>query len=156
MRDLLRGKQDVWFCEITEKVVGIDTVKIYSKPIHKKMSVSATSGVVNYWGAGSNIAYDRYITSYERDFHPKEGMGVFVDVMPILNEEGELITVSNSIDGNIDICDGGILADYSTGDIVNGNEDDETYEYKTTPDYILNRILDTQRGTVARYGIKKV
>jgi len=126
MRNIVRQKQDVWFCEAVETRIGIDNVLQFSKPIHKKMSVSATSGVVQGYGLGLVASYDRYITSYDRDFDVSEGMFVFIDTIPVFNADG---TLKLSNDGVNPI---------------------------TKPDYSINRILDTQKGTVARYGITKV
>ena len=33
---------------------------------------------------------------------------------------------------------------------------DDNGEPYTTPDYVLSHVMDTQRGTIARYGIKKI
>ena len=52
-------------------------------------------------------------------------MCVFVDVVPLMDKNGELITDEDGIP-------------------------------LTAPDYTVCRILDTQKGKVARYGIKKV
>ena len=128
-RNLQRQLQDIWFCNSTEELSenGYDTIVTYSKPELHRMSVSATSGWVNAIAAGFVPAYDRYITSYERDFHPEEGTCVFVDVVPELDGEGNLA-------------------------LING---DTLHRPVTAPDYIIKRILDTQKGTVARYGIEK-
>lgn len=126
MRSIQRQIQDIWFCQAEEVQDGIDLLKKYSKPEKHRFSVSATSGQIYGYGAGLVLNYDRYITSYERDFHPTEGTSVFIDVVPQLDENGELVL----------------------------NEDGITPV--TPPDYTISKILDTQRGTVARYGISKV
>lgn len=125
MRSLVKQRQFVWFTKIEEVQDGIDTVKRYAKPEKHKMTVSATSGTPEELAAGIVPNYDRYITSYDRDFHPEEGNLIFVDVVPLLDADGNLV-----------------MAD-----------DEETPV--TPPDYVLKKIVDTKMGEVARYGIKK-
>lgn len=125
-RSPVRDRQKVWFTRISEKNVGIDTVKEYGKPIMKKFTVSATSGTSEEISAGLVPSYDRYITSYDRTFKPTEGDLVFVDVEPELDKEGNLVM------------------------------GEDGYTPVTSPDYRLVKILDTQKGNVARYGISKV
>lgn len=144
-RNLIRQRQDVWFCEFTEKNVGVDRVKVYGKPDKHKMSVSATAGYVGMWAIGFTLNYDRYITSYERDFQPKEGTAVFVDVKPSIDKQGNLTehkVFEYDIKGNPRLDE-------------NGNQIYHM-EYDTSPDYIIEKIYDTDRGNVARYGIKKL
>lgn len=129
MRSNQRDLQDVWFCKAGTSISGIDTVKTYTKPEKHEFSVSATSGLVLSFGAGLAPSYDRYITSYDRDFEPEEGMMVFVDVVPKLDKDGNLVQSET---------DFGVL------------------QYATEPDYIVDKIYDTERGNVARYGLKKV
>ena len=146
VRNIQRQVQDLWFCEVTEINVGIDLVKQYSKPEKHRFSVSATAGYVNGWGAGFVLNYDRYITSFDRDFKPKEGMMVFVDVVPELGENGELVSkdvYETDIEGNTVLDeDGNPVVLFS--------------EPVTAPDYMLKRIYDTKKGKVARYGLEKV
>lgn len=129
MRNIRRQKQGLWFCDVTEVNDGIDLVKRYSKPEKHRATVSATSGYVNGWGAGFVLNYDRYITNFDRDFKPHEGMMVFVDVVPYLDSYGGLVTTTDK-DGNVD--------------------------YVTPPDYMLKRVYDTRMGKIARYGLEKV
>lgn len=146
MRNIKRQVQDLWFCNVTEENDGIDLVKKYSKPEKHRFSVSATSGYVQGWGAGFVLSYDRYITSFDREYKPKEGMMVFVDVIPELDENGDL-KMKTIYETDID---GSLVLDNQ------GNPIPVSSEPFTTPDYILKRILDTKRGKVARYGIEKV
>lgn len=147
MRSYRKQIQGLWFCEFEETLVGMNTVKIFKKPEFHKYSVSATAGYIYGWGAGLSLQYDRYITSYKGDdYIPKEGTMVFVDVEPVFNEDGELevdIEYLTDVDGEV------IL-----------DEDDEPVIkkiiYTTPPDYMVEKILNTQRGDVARFGIKKV
>ena len=145
MRNIRRQKQSLWFCEATEVNDGIDLVKQYSKPEKHRATVSATSGYVNGLGAGFVLNYDRYITNFDRDFKPKEGMMVFVDVIPEFDSYGGLLTrrvYETDLDGNR-VTD------------VNGNYIYHA-EYVTQPDYMLKRICDTRMGKIARYGLEKV
>ena len=95
----------------------------------RKPTVSATSGTPEEIAAGIVPNYDRYVTHYKsksKPFNPVEGMGVFVDVEPELDETGNLVM------------------------------EEDGYTPVTPPDYRLVKILDTKKGSVARYGISKV
>lgn len=126
MRSPSRIKQKVWFSKIEEVIEGIDTIQRYSKPIMKRFTVSATAGIPEEISAGIVPTYDRYITSFDSDFKPEEGNLVFVDIEPVLDENGNLL-----------LKDDGITP-------------------VTPPDYTLKKILTTQRGKVFRYGISKI
>lgn len=130
MRSLKRQQQQVWFSKIHERLDGIDTIKEWDKPIMVKMTCSVTSGTPEEIAAGIVPDYDRYLTYHKSRFKPslglEEGMSVWVDVVPELDEGGNLI-----------------LGDDGVTPI-------------TPPDYILKRILTTQKGIVERYGILKI
>lgn len=128
MRSPSRLKQKIWFSKIEEDSSSIDSVISYSKPIMKKFTVSATAGTPEEIAAGIVPTYDRYIASYDRSFCDiaEEGMAVWVDKIPQLDDFGNLVMKD---DGVIPI---------------------------TPPDYTLKKIIDTAKGSVARYGIKKV
>lgn len=147
MRSYRRQIQELWFCEFEEELVGMNTVKIFKKPEKHLYSVSATAGYVYGWGAGLSLQYDRYITSYKGDdYIPKEGTMVFVDVVPEFDENGEL---KSEIE---------YLRDES-GEIILDEDNEPTITkvlYSTPPDYTVEKILNTLRGDVARFAIKKV
>lgn len=128
MRSPSRLKQKVWFSKIEEVIEGIDTVQRYGKPIMKRFTVSATAGTPEEIAAGIVPAYDRYITSYDRSFCDiaEEGMAVWVDNVPNLDDFGNLV-----------MSDDGITP-------------------VTPPDYTLKKIIDSQKSKVARYGISKI
>ena len=126
MRSPSRLKQKVWFSKIDEVIEGIDTVHRYGNPIMKRFTVSATAGTPEEISAGIVPTYDRYITSYDRDFKTEEGMTVWVDNIPQIDDSGNLI-----------MADDGITP-------------------VTPPDYTLKKILATQRGKVLRYSISKI
>ena len=126
MRSPSRLKQRVWFSKITEDSSSIDPVITYSKPIMKRFTVSATAGTPEEISAGIVPTYDRYITSYDRDFKPEEGMAVWVDKIPQIDDLGNLVM---SEDGITPV---------------------------TPPDYTLKKILAAQKGKVFRYGIAKI
>lgn len=128
MRSNSRQKQKVWFSKIEEVIEGIDTVQRYSKPIMKRFTVSATAGTPEEISAGIVPIYDRYITSYDREFCKiaEEGMAVWVDKVPQLDDSENLVMEEDGITP------------------------------VTPPDYTLKKIIDTAKGSVARYGIKKV
>lgn len=125
----MRDRQKVWWVTIEEIHEGIDNIIKYGKPEMLKQTVSATSGTPEEIAAGIVPNYDRYVTHYKsksKPFNPVEGMRVFVDVEPELDEEGNLV-----------IDEDGVTA-------------------VTLPDYRLVKILDTKKGSVARYGISKI
>ncbi len=126
MRSPSRLKQKVWFSKIEEVIDGIDTVQKYSKPIMRRFTVSATAGTPEEIAAGIVPTYDRYITSYDRNFKPEEGMEVWVDTVPQLDDSGSLVMAGDGITP------------------------------VTPPDYTLKKILGTQKGKVFRYGISKI
>jgi len=128
MRSPSRLKQKVWFSKIEEVIEGIDTVHKYSKPTMKRFTVSATAGTPEEISAGIVPTYDRYITSYDREFCKvaEEGMAVWVDKVPQIDDSGNLVMEEDGITP------------------------------VTPPDYTLKKIIDTAKGSVARYGIKKV
>ena len=126
MRSPSRLKQKVWFAKIIEDSSSIDLLITYSKPIVKKFTVSSTAGTPEELAAGIVPTYDRYITSYDREFKPEEGMVVWVDKVPQLDDSGNLVMEADGITP------------------------------VTPPDYVLKKIIGTQRGTVFRYGISKI
>ena len=126
LRSLSKERQKVWCVDRKEKLDGTDTIVEYGTPIMKRMTVSATSGTPEELSAGVVPEYDRYITSYERSFLPEEGTGVFVDIEPELDATNKLKMQSDGITP------------------------------VTFPDYKIEKILDTKKGHVARYGIKRI
>lgn len=126
MRSPSRLKQKVWFSKVREIQVGIDTINQYSKLIEKKFTISPNSGTPEEISAGIVPTYDRYITSYDRDFKPEEGMAVWVDKIPQIDDLGNLIMAEDGITP------------------------------VTPPDYTLKKIIDSQKSKVARYGISKI
>lgn len=118
MRGLKRQKQTVYWSRVTETLEGIDTVPTYSQPKSFEFSVSSTAGTPEEISAGIVPDYDRYITSFNRSFHPQEGDVFWIDTVP-------QVVLKDGI-------------------------------HTTPPDYRLKKILDTQRGNLARYGIKKI
>ena len=126
MRNSTRRKQNVWFVTRQKYDNGVDPVYIYGIPEKHRMSVSPTSGMPEVMNFGMLPTYDRYMVSYDRAFQPAEGTYLYVDKTPEI--------------------------DRSTGKIVLDSHDEPTVK----PDYILDRIYNTQKGVLARYGIRKV
>lgn len=124
MRSSMRQRQSVWFSKVTEKLDGYDSINEYEKPIEKKVTVSYTSGTPDEIAAGILPNYDRYITCFDRSFAPQEGMVLWVDKVPELDEDGNLVLIENVP--------------------------------SVLPDYNLKRVINTQKGIVARYGISKI
>lgn len=126
MRNATRRKQEVWFVSRQKDDSGVEPTYAYGKPEMHRMSVSSTSGSPAEMNFGLLPTYDRYMISYDRDFHPVEGTYLYVDKTPDVDEE--------------------------TGELVLNNNG----EPNVKPDYILDRIYDTQKGILARYGIRKI
>lgn len=130
MRSCKKQQQYVFFSSFRERLDGIDTIQEWGKPIMVKMTCSVTSGTPKEIAAGIVPDYDRYLTYHKSRFKPPlgldEGMAVWVDVIPELDENGNLVM---SVDEVTPV---------------------------TPPDYTLKRILDTKKGDVARYGIKSI
>jgi len=125
MRNSTRRKQDIWFVNRTKDDSNIDPAYTYDKPEKHRLSVSSTSGSPAEMNFGILPNYDRYMVSYDRKFQPVEGMYLYIDKTPELDENGDLVL-------------------------------NESNEPTVKPDYILDRIYDTKKGILARYGIKKV
>ena len=125
MRNATRRKQDIWFVNRTKDDSNIDPAYTYDKPELHRFSVSSTSGSPAEMNFGILPTYDRYMISYDRKFKPVEGMYLYIDKTPELDDNGMLVL-------------------------------NESNEPTIKPDYILDRIYDTKKGELARYGIKKV
>lgn len=130
MRSLQRRKQEIWCVEATRDDSTIEGSMVYGKPDKHMMSVSNTSGTPHELPVGIVAEYSRYIVSFDRDFQPHEGLMVFIDITPRLIESGEH-------KGELEV-------------------NEETGKPYTEPDYVVTHLMDTQKGTIARYGIKKV
>lgn len=126
MRNATRRKQEVWFVSRQKDDSGVEPIYVYGKPEMHRMSVSSTSGSPAEMNFGLLPTYDRYMISYDRNFHPVEGTYLYVDKTP-----------------EVDCC---------TDELVLNNNG----EPNVKPDYILDRIYDTQKGVLARYGIRKI
>lgn len=130
MRSLQRRKQEIWCVEATRDDSTIEGSMVYGKPEKHMMSVSNTSGTPHELPVGIVAEYSRYIVSFDRDFQPHEGLMVFIDITPRLIKSGE-----------------------HEGELETNEETGKPY---TEPDYVVTHLMDTQKGTIARYGIKKV
>lgn len=129
MRSNNREQQKIYFSMVTEKLNGIDTIKTFSKPEIRYMTVSSTSGTPEEIAAGLVPNYDRYLTRWKNrwdSFEPQEGMLLWVDKEPELNEDGNL------------------------------KMDEETLEPTVLPDYRLKKCIGAEKGLVHRYGIEKI
>lgn len=90
MRCLQRQTQKLWFSVKKMGFTGIDETSVYSKPEMHKFTVSATGSTPEDYAVGIVPDYDRYITSFDRNFNPIEGTQVWVDVEPDLDENGNV------------------------------------------------------------------
>ncbi len=126
MRSRTRDRQDIWFSTVTEKKIGIDTIQEYAKPVKKRMSVSTGTGLPGQVSAGLVVDYDREILNYDHDFLQVEGNVVWVDVIPDIDDEGNLVMSDDEVTPTV------------------------------PPDYRITQIFRTAKGHVDVFGIKKI
>lgn len=127
MRSRYTKKQDVWYATKSEQNdADGDLVATYGNPVKHRGTVSMTAGQPLVWGLGFVPAYSRYITSFDKDFTPTEGMVCWVDVTPEVDESGALV-----------IGDDGISP-------------------AVPPDYVIKRIIQSQKAPLRRYALRKL
>lgn len=150
MRSSTRQKQDVWYSKVKEELSGIDTIQTFDKPQKCKLVCSFTSGTPEEISAGLVPDYERYLVyhkpKYGKKLELQEGMALWIDVKPQLDEKGNLktdITYQTDADGKIILDDEGNPILYNL-------------EYPTPPDYVLKKIFQTQKSETIRYGIVKI
>lgn len=125
MRSRSRDKQTVYFSAFTQNNDSIDGGFSYDTPTSIKVTVSATSDAfINSDGVGIVPKYDRVITAYKK-LPLVVGMRLWVDVIPELDADGELIL------------------DFKGDPTVKA-------------DYKVIEPMETAKGHVFRYGIKKL
>lgn len=91
MRSLKRRKQRIWLCTSSVEDSHIEQRTIYSKPVEYKVTVSNTSGTPHELPVGVVSEYSRYFISFDRNIVVKEGMLAFIDRVPELDANGEII-----------------------------------------------------------------
>lgn len=91
IRSYERSRQYIWLTKVAEVKEGFDVIKTYSKPERFRLSVSTTKGRPYESRVGLMDNYDRLITAFGHQFDADEGDRVFVDVEPVLDEDGELV-----------------------------------------------------------------
>lgn len=126
MRSRKKDSQYIWFSTVTEKNVGISTVNSYGTLLKKRMSVSSGTGMPGQISAGIVVDYDREIVNYDHEFIQVEGNAVWVDVIPEIDEFGNLLMKEDGITP------------------------------VTPPDYKIKQIFRTAKGSVDVFGIKKI
>ena len=128
MRSPVNQRQPVYFSTITENKVGIDTIQEYSKPIMRKLTVSAGTGAPTQISAGLVVDYDREITSYDKSLRSEvtEGSVCWVDVIPEIFDDGSLVMSDDEVTPTV------------------------------PPDYRVDKIFSTARGRVDVLGIKRI
>lgn len=128
MRSRVRDRQKVWFVTVTEKKVGIDTIQEYSKPIMRRLTISAGTGAPSQISAGLVVDYDRELTSYDKKLRGQieEGSVCWVDVTPEIAEDGNLVLSADGVTPTV------------------------------PPDYRVEKIFSTARGKVDVLGIKRI
>lgn len=132
MRGRKKQNQKIWSVKVDKKPILIDgkntgeKYDAYSKPVLYQCSVSATAGTPQEIGAGIVPDYDREVTVYNKHkIQFTENELLFVDNIPQVDDSGEL------------------------------KLKEEFGEPVTKPDYLVKKVIDTQVGLVARYGISK-
>lgn len=128
MRSRGRDRQRVWFVGVEEKKIGIDTVQEYGKPIMRKLMVSSGGGNPIEISAGLVLNTDRAFTSYDKSLRSqiKEGTVCWVDVIPEISEDGNLVMSDDGITPTV------------------------------PPDYRIDEKHVTQKGLVDAYGINEI
>lgn len=128
MRSRGRDRQKIWFSNVTENKVGIDTIQEYSNPIMRKLTVSSGTGAPTQISAGLVADYDREITSYDKSLRTEvtEGSVCWVDVIPEIADDGSLVMSDDEVTPTV------------------------------PPDYRVDKIFQTARGLVDVFGIKKI
>lgn len=127
MRSPSRLKQKVWFSNVEEILDGYDTIQKYGKPFMKMLTISATAGTPEEISAGIVPTYDRYITSYDKELYALIKEGMAVWV----DREPQL-----ELDGSLKL--------------------DSNEIPLSPPDYVVKKILSSQKSKVSRYGISKI
>lgn len=145
MRTRVRAAQKLWFVPVTESLDGLNTSEIYGTPIEKRFGVSVSTDEADRQANGLVPEYDRYCHCYQMDFSPEIGTMVFVDVVPSLDDSGELTYTEETVtklngDPRLD---------------ENGNAI-TVRKYDTLPDYRIIEVRQTQKGNVKRFLFKKV
>lgn len=128
MRSRVRDRQKIWFSSVTEKKDILDTIQVYEKPIMRKLTVSAGTGAPTQISAGLVADYDREITSYDKSLRTEvtEGSVCWVDIVPEISEDGSLVMSDDEVTPTV------------------------------PPDYRVDKIFSTARGSVDVFGIKKI
>lgn len=128
MRSRGRDRQRVWFVGVEEKKIGIDTVQEYGNPIMRKLMVSSGSGNPIEISAGLVLNTDRAFISYDKSLRSqiKEGTVCWVDVIPEISEDGNLVMSDDGITPTV------------------------------PPDYRIDEKHVTQKGLVDAYGINEI
>ena len=129
MRSRTRKKQDVWVAEKTQVEDGLSLVDVYGKPEMHRATVSLTSGTPHGWGFGFLADYDRSLTTHEKDWIPAEGSAAWVDTVPVLDENGELVKETDE----------------------DGNE-----VYTSPPDYMVKRLNYSLKSPITKVWLKKL
>lgn len=93
MRNATRRKQKIWFVKRTVDDSTMSHTYVYDKPIMRRFSVSTTGNSPIEENFGILPAYVRYFVAYaNRDIADlEEGMYMYVDVIPEINDQGELV-----------------------------------------------------------------
>lgn len=96
MRSLERNKVDIYYALYQELSPVLDeqgndtgqTTPRYGKPVKFKIRVSASKGDTENNAFGKSLDYDRVMNTTDRSFPIDEYSILWVDTLPLLNEDG--------------------------------------------------------------------
>lgn len=103
MRDIKRNKQTVWY---SLRNVTVDTdewgntvdIKDYGKPLEKQLSVSANKGSISAQAFGTDLNYDREMSTHDMSCPIDEYTHLWLDGRTITDTHNyEVVAVSKSL-----------------------------------------------------------
>ena len=95
IKDLPENQVSFWYQTYEGEIEGVDSqgritgepVKVYSNPIKAKARVSSSTGNLYESPFGSDIAYDKSISTVQK-LPIDEYTRLFIDTEPVINENG--------------------------------------------------------------------
>ena len=103
MRDLKRNQQTIWY-SLLNVSTGVDEwgntedIKTYSEPVPMYMTVSANKGEVSQQAFGSDLVYDREMSTHDMDCPIDEYSHLWIDGRDTTETHNYVVTaVSKSL-----------------------------------------------------------
>lgn len=103
MRDLVRNQQNIWYSLLRENAASDEwgntvNVKTYSTPIMTKMSISANKGETSASGFGTDLQYDREMSTSNMCCPIDEYTHLWLDGRSVADTHNyEVVAVSRSL-----------------------------------------------------------